>query len=104
MSNPVKTSREEEDFFAREEMEKLRKLHAEKAAQQSAADKEKLQKLHFMHCPKCGSDLREITFRGVKVDRCFSCEGVWLDKGELEALAGHEPRTMQTVLDFFFKK
>ncbi|MBK6916071.1 MAG: zf-TFIIB domain-containing protein [Deltaproteobacteria bacterium] len=41
-----------------------------------------------MHCPKCGMELSEITFRGVKVDKCFACGGVWLDDGELEELAG----------------
>ena len=31
-------------------------------------------------------ELSEIDYQGVKIDKCFSCEGVWLDAGELEAL------------------
>ena len=104
MSNASKPSASEEEFFAREEVEKLRKLHAETHATQSAAEQAAQQKLHFMHCPKCGSKLAEVTFRAVSVDRCFNCHGVWLDAGELETLAGQEPRAMQSVVDFFFKK
>lgn len=47
-----------------------------------------LKRLHWMRCPKCGSELEEIVFRGVKVDKCFVCGGVYLDDGELEQLAG----------------
>jgi hypothetical protein len=47
-----------------------------------------LKQLHWMRCPKCGSELDEIIFRGVKIDKCFPCGGVYLDDGELEQLAG----------------
>jgi len=43
-----------------------------------------------MKCPKCGMDLLEIDYKSIKVDRCSGCEGVWLDPGELEAVAGLE--------------
>jgi hypothetical protein len=52
------------------------------------AAREEQKKLHWMKCPKCGSDLEEIAFRGVKIDKCFVCGGVYLDDGELEQLAG----------------
>jgi uncharacterized protein len=51
-------------------------------------ERERLRALHWMRCPKCGLPLDEITFRGVKVDKCFGCGGVYLDDGELEQLAG----------------
>jgi hypothetical protein len=39
--------------------------------------------LHFMRCPKCGSELQEVSFGDVHVhvDKCFACEGLWLDNG-----------------------
>src|SRR5438093_1154164 len=37
-----------------------------------------------LHCPKCGQQLSEIDYKGVKIDRCMNCQGVWLDAGELE--------------------
>jgi len=36
-----------------------------------------------MLCPKCGDDLKEIKFSGVKVDNCSSCKGKWFEKNEL---------------------
>ena len=39
-------------------------------------------------CPKCDVGLFILKFRSVEVDYCNHCRGVWLDAGELEALAG----------------
>jgi Zn-finger nucleic acid-binding protein len=39
-----------------------------------------------MLCPKCASNATQKTFHGVLVDRCDVCEGIWLDKGELDLL------------------
>ncbi len=43
-----------------------------------------------MRCPKCGMPLVEIDYNGLGVDKCSSCDGVWLDAGELERVAGME--------------
>lgn len=59
-----------------------------RTAELAAEERERLKSLHWMHCPKCGSVLDEVVFRGVKVDKCFGCGGVYLDDGELEQLAG----------------
>lgn len=37
-------------------------------------------------CPNCQVGMREVERRGVLVDVCPQCGGVWLDKGELEKL------------------
>lgn len=37
-------------------------------------------------CPNCSSAMTEISRRGVFVDVCPNCRGVWLDGGELEKL------------------
>jgi uncharacterized protein len=40
-----------------------------------------------MQCPRCENVvLDEIERSGVTVDRCASCRGMWLDRGELEKL------------------
>lgn len=39
-----------------------------------------------MHCPKCGKELKTIDLQGVQIDRCVGCQGIWLDKGELDDL------------------
>ena len=39
-----------------------------------------------MRCPLCGVPMREVPRRGVRIDVCPECRGVWLDAGELEKL------------------
>jgi len=99
----AKASDTEEEYFARENAERLRKLAAEGRKSLADAERETLRNLHHMRCPKCGMELLEIPIRGVQVDRCFSCNGTWLDEGELEKLAGgqSENTVMATVLRVF---
>lgn len=100
MSKPSDT---EEEYFARENAERMRKLAAEQKKSLAEGERDKLRQLHHMRCPKCGMELREITVRGVQVDRCFSCNGTWLDAGELEKLAKGqgEGSVMASVLRVF---
>jgi hypothetical protein len=39
-------------------------------------------------CPSCREPLIVAEYRGIEIDVCPSCGGIWLDRGELEALAG----------------
>lgn len=39
-----------------------------------------------MRCPLDDTTLREVNRRGVQIDICPECKGVWLDRGELEKL------------------
>ncbi|MBX6377616.1 MAG: zf-TFIIB domain-containing protein [Clostridia bacterium] len=39
-----------------------------------------------MRCPLCNVPMREVDRRGVRIDVCPECRGVWLDAGELEKL------------------
>jgi hypothetical protein len=41
-------------------------------------------------CPKCGVRLQQRDVDGVTVDECPSCAGMWLDHGELKAIADRE--------------
>lgn len=95
----------EEEYFAREDVEKKHKLALKQAAELEAKEKEALKKLHHMHCPNCGMTLHKLHRGHVEVDTCFNCQGVWLDKGKLEQLmTEHEQfgsRLMGAVLNIF---
>jgi Zn-finger nucleic acid-binding protein len=39
-----------------------------------------------MRCPVCEDQLRPLERNGVEIEMCPSCKGVWLDRGELDAL------------------
>lgn len=86
MADPVKPSSAEDEYFAREEVEKRRKLALEQHKKVEASKKEELQKLHYMRCPKCGMELSTIQFKGIDIDRCFACGVTVFDAGELEKI------------------
>jgi hypothetical protein len=44
-------------------------------------------------CPKCGDPIKPVTFRGVPLDRCPGCGGVWLGPNDLRILASKDHRT-----------
>ncbi len=98
---PVKPGSNEEEYFARQEMERRRKFAAERQTRLLAEERESARALHFMKCPKCGMELEEIAFGDVRLDKCFGCEGIWLDKGELESIRKKEAGFLGKVLDVF---
>jgi len=85
-----KPSENEQEYFARLEAEKLKKLAEQHALSIAEQSKMELKKQHWMHCPKCGMELKTIKYQEIEVDRCFSCDGTWLDQGELEKIAMSE--------------
>lgn len=100
---PVKPSEMEEEYFARLELERKKKAEVEKQRRLAAEEKARLKELHHMHCPKCGMNLTEIQYQNIKVDKCFQCNGVWLDAAELEAISIFEKGGMDKVFSFFKK-
>jgi len=100
---PVQPTEKEEEYFALREFERLKKLEQEKQQKLAASEKERLKKLHYMQCPKCGMHLVEIDYRGIKIDRCSDCEGIWLDKGELVALTDLGENVLGKLFSVFRK-
>ena len=97
-----KTSRQEDEYFVREDAEKKRKLALQVKKETEAAELQRLKALHHMHCPKCGLPLQEVKFRQVDVDVCFACHGVFLDQGELEHIVKHETSgVVDAILNWF---
>jgi uncharacterized protein len=41
-------------------------------------------------CPKCMVSMQKVERSGVVIDRCRDCGGIFLDRGELQALLGAE--------------
>lgn len=81
---PVRPSDKEEEHFKKLEFERRMKHARENAERLAREERDRLQKLHFMKCPKCGMELQSIDFNGVTVDRCANCKGMWFDEGEVE--------------------
>lgn len=101
MRRPVKDQREmgmsydnkrkEDEWFARHEKDLIKNIRRdrehrhkelEKAHHQKQAQERK--ELHWMKCPKCGSDMTEKVIEAVHVDECTLCHGIFLDRDETE--------------------
>ena len=97
-----KHTRLEDDYFAAEDVEKKRKLSLRVQKETEAAELARLKALHFMRCPKCGLGLQEVKYSGIDVDVCFACNGVFLDRGELEHIVKHESHgVVDAILNWF---
>lgn len=94
----MKPSENEEEYFARLEMERRRETANLRQEQLAKEETERQRVLHHMRCPKCGSQLEEIPFGAIRVDKCFHCGGLWLDQGELETLQTKEPGYLHRLL------
>jgi hypothetical protein len=101
MSNIDKPSRNEDEFFARQELERRKQWAQEQSAKMAIEEKERIKQLHFMKCPKCGMDLKEIALHGVKVDQCANCGGIFLDAGEVEQISKHDNSVVDRVFSIF---
>ncbi len=86
----MSTKNPEDEYFARLEAEKTRRLAAILADQTRNDDAEELKQLHYHHCGKCGHEMFTTQFRGVEVEVCPQCGAVLLDPGELQELAGED--------------
>jgi hypothetical protein len=100
---PIKPGEKEEEYFARMELERRRRVEVEKQARMRDEERRQLKELHFMRCPKCGMKLVEIDYKGITVDECSSCEGVWLDAGELKGVAKLERGALDRLFSVFTK-
>ncbi len=68
----------ENEYFAREDAERIFEL-----AHPEALERQRQKLLHWMRCPRCGMQLREVRYRDISVDACHSCHGIFLDEGDL---------------------
>ena len=100
---PLKPSEQEEEYFARKEFERKKKIEEEKYKKLGEEEKKRLKELHYMRCPKCGMELIEIDYKGIKIDECSECEGIWLDAGELETVSRLEKTGLDKLFSVFKK-
>ena len=81
-----KEKAEEDRYFAERDRELLARMRRQKEGES-------------LGCPRCGTALSPVVYQDVNIDQCPACQGVWLDRGELEALA---PREQGSWLGRFF--
>jgi hypothetical protein len=102
MPTDEKPSRNEDEYFARQNAELIREMRAKLDADRKKATlSAQLEK-----CPRCGGGLKEQHVEDVKIDECQGCGGVWLDRGELDQLrrVNRARGVSGGVLGSFFKR
>ena len=77
---------QEDEYFVKKERELLAKLKAKQETEAKAA----AQTTASMRCPKCGEPLKARSFQKIEIDQCSGCNGIWLDAGEMDQVAGKE--------------
>ena len=98
MDKPAKA---EDEYFARLEFERSKKEIEARQATIKEEERARLKELHYMRCPKCGVEMAEIAFRGVKVDRCVSCNGIYFDGGEVDQLLAQSEGFLSRLVGIF---
>ena len=98
---PVKPSEQEEEYFARQEIQRRLKAEAEKTLHLAEEEKTRLRELHYLHCPKCGTNLEEVVIKEVTVDLCPGCHGIFLDAGELEKISAMPKSLFSSIKEVF---
>ena len=68
----------EDIYFAEHDRQLLDKLRSQLQKVEQPAP--------VLHCPKCPGSLETYAFQGFLLDHCTKCEGIWMDRGELEGL------------------
>lgn len=97
----MKPNKTEDEYIARMEYERQKQLTEEAHKKMQAQEKTRLKELHFMCCPKCGMELLEIEYHGIQIDKCSECAGIWLDDGEIDAIAKMEKTGLDKLFSVF---
>ena len=77
---------QEESYFYNVDRDLIMRQRAALDEARRATQRAEATKSHWMRCPKCGDMLEEVSALGVKSDQCPGCDGVFLDRAELEHL------------------
>jgi rubrerythrin len=76
----------ENQYIYNEEKEKIERMR-------QTAREQLIREFCLNRCPKCGDAIEAMTFRGVPLDKCPGCGGVWLGPKDLQILAAKDHRT-----------
>jgi hypothetical protein len=98
---PVKPTDQEDEYFARLEFERRRKVLDEQESQAAEEERQRILAVARGRCPKCGAELVPVPYRGIELDKCSRCQGVWLDFGELDQVVADDTGFLGSVRRIF---
>jgi hypothetical protein len=78
LGEPFDERANEDGYFALKEHALMEQLKSEHQKAEAAE-----RQVQMTTCPKCSGKLAKYNVKGWEVERCESCEGMWLKKGDL---------------------
>ena len=82
----AKPSRNETEYFQREEFRSRMSSARRREAKRAHEERERWLAEHRERCPKCGGKLQVVDTADARVDQCANCLGVWMDHETFDAL------------------
>ena len=103
MTFEKKPSTAEDEYFAREDAESLRRLHYEEMKRLRESEREALRKLHHGRCSECGALMVPEQESMVQFLHCPACGGAFLSKAAWNHIQSHENshKVVEAVLNWF---
>lgn len=98
-----KSMTHEDEYIKKQEIDRKKMVEEKYLKNFSETERKRLRELHFMRCPKCGMELYEFEHKGITVDKCSDCNGIWFDAGEFESLTNLNKTTLDKLFDVFKK-
>jgi Zn-finger nucleic acid-binding protein len=98
---PVKPTEQEDEYFARQEFERRKKALEEQESRSTEEERQRILAVARGRCPKCGAGLVPVPYRGIELDKCSRCQGVWLDFGELDQVVADDTGFLGSVRRIF---
>ena len=90
----------EESYFAVKEHDLVENMKSEFRKDETAR-----RAAQMAICPKCSGKFAPYRFMGFDLERCANCQGIWLNKGELEGILRQQARgPLGVFLDRCFSK
>jgi Zn-finger nucleic acid-binding protein len=100
LGEPFDQRANEDSYFAVQEHELIEQMKSEHQKVEAAR-----REAQMAICPKCSGKFEKYRILGFMVDRCESCEGIWLNKGELAGILRQQQRgPLGIFLDRCFSK
>jgi len=98
---PVSTpTNQEEEQLARLEFKRRQEAALGRRGKKAAASR-RVARFYGFLCPRCAGELLPVRYRGVEIDKCSRCDGVWLHCGELDRLGEGEGGFLSGMLRIF---
>jgi hypothetical protein len=94
------TSQNEDEYFAKESVEKLRKLHHEQMKKLGQQGQDAAKAQFANRCPNCGVEMQKLPpYQGVTLLRCFSCGGAFVPPEAAKELQRQSQAKEHAVVD-----